>query len=194
MPTVDQFIEKKSEWKAALSKLRKILKETELEESIKWGSPVYSFGTKNVVGLGAFKSYVGLWFFQGVFLKDEANVLENAQEGKTKALRQWRFASADEIDVDLVKAYVLEAIENQKAGKELKPQKKKLEIPMELSALFTQDKELRSAFNSLTPGKQREYADHIGSAKQEKTRLSRLEKAIPMIKDGVGLHDKYKNC
>ena len=194
MPTVEQFIDKKSEWKEALTKLRKILQETDLEESIKWGAPVYSFGTKNVVGLGAFKSYVGLWFFQGVFLKDDAKVLENAQEGKTKALRQWRFASANEIDVDLVKAYVHEAIENQKAGKELKPQKKKLEIPMELTSMFKQDKDLKSAFESLTPGKQKDYAEHISSAKQEKTRLSRLEKAIPMIKDGVGLHDKYKNC
>lgn len=192
--TVDQFVAKKSEWKTALERLRSILLQTELEESIKWGSPVYSFGTKNVVGLGAFKSYVGLWFFQGVFLKDDAGVLENAQEGKTKALRQWRFSSAEEIEEELVKAYVDEAIANQKAGKELKPQKKKLEVPMELTAMFRQDEGLKAAFKELSPGKQKEYAEHIDSAKQEKTRLSRLEKAIPMIKDGVGLNDRYKNC
>lgn len=193
--SVEQFIEAKSEWKMALNKLRSILTETELEENIKWGAPVYSFGTKNVVGLGAFKSYVGLWFFQGVFLKDKAKVLENAQEGKTKALRQWRFASADEIDEKLVEQYVDEAIANQKAGKELKADTgKKLKLSVELKKALDEDLELNTAFKKLSQAKQREYADHIASAKQEKTRLNRLEMSIPMIKSGAGLHDKYKNC
>ena len=102
MSTVESFIEKHSNWNTELNTLREILQKTDLEESIKWGSPVYSFETKNVVGLGAFKSYVGIWLFQGVFLSDQKGVLENAQEGKTKALRQWRFHNVNEIDSNLV--------------------------------------------------------------------------------------------
>ena len=195
MSTVESFIEKHSNWKTELNTLREILQKTDLEESIKWGSPVYSFGTKNVVGLGAFKSYVGIWLFQGVFLSDQKGVLENAQEGKTKALRQWRFHNVNEIDSNLVAQYVEEAIQNQKDGKELKADRKKeLNIPPELEKAFQADRELQSAYNSLTPGKQREYADYISEAKQEKTKLSRLEKITPMVLAGKGLYDKYKNC
>ncbi len=196
MASVEDFIKKHSQWESQLRKLRSVLQETDLEENIKWGAPVYGYGSKNVVGLGAFKSYVGLWFFNGVFLKDEQEVLENAQEEKTKALRQWRFYEDDKIDEKLVKRYILEAIDNQKNGREILPDrsKKKLELPTELSSAFRSNKALKASFDKLTPGKQREYADHIGSAKQEKTRISRLEKAIPMIMEGKGLHDKYKNC
>lgn len=196
MASVSDFIKKHAKWSDQLETLRSILLETDLEENIKWGSPVYGFGTKNVVGLGAFKSYVGLWFFQGVFLKDQAKVLENANEEKTKALRQWRFHQGDEIDKKLVKNYILEAIENQKQGREILPDrsKKKLEIPAELQTALKQDKALAKSYQGLTEAKQREFADHIASAKQEKTRLVRLEKALPLIKAGKGLYDKYKNC
>lgn len=196
MARVEEFISKHPNWQSQLRTLRSILQETELEENIKWGSPVYGFGSKNVVGIGAFKSYVGLWFFNGVFLKDDKKVLENANEEKTKALRQWRFYDGDKIDKKLVMNYILEAIENQKEGREILPDRsnKTLEIPNELAVALKADKALQSAFDKLTAAKQREYADHISSAKQEKTRLSRLEKASPMIKDGKGLYDKYKNC
>ncbi|MEQ8910093.1 MAG: YdeI/OmpD-associated family protein [Vicingaceae bacterium] len=194
MKKVDEFIEKKSKWKTELESLRTILNKTVLEEDLKWGAPVYTLDGKNVVGLGAFKSYVGLWFFQGVFLKDKHGLLVNAQEGKTKALRQIRFSSLEEIDTKMVKQYVEEAIQNQKEGKELKPKKKALVIPNELQAAFDKDKSLASSFDQLSPGKQKDFANHISDAKQEKTKLKRLEKIIPMIKDGVGLHDKYKNC
>ena len=103
--TVDDFLAKQTRWKEALIKLREILLSTELNENIKWGTPVYDLNGKNVVGLGAFKSYVGLWFFQGAFLKDAKKMLVNAQDGKTKAQRQLRFASEEEIDYALVKAY-----------------------------------------------------------------------------------------
>lgn len=194
--TVDAFISNSGDWQPFLEKLREIILGTEVEETVKWGAPVYTVNGKNIIGLGSFKSYVGLWFFQGVFLKDEKKVLMNAQEGTTKALRQWRFARVEEIDPKLVRSYVVEAIENQKAGKELKPDrtKKQLVLSAELKEALKSDPKLQDAFNSLTPGKQREYADHIASAKQDKTRLSRLEKVVPMIKSGVGLHDKYKNC
>jgi uncharacterized protein YdeI (YjbR/CyaY-like superfamily) len=192
--TVEQYLSQ-SEWQPELSLLQEIILSTSLEECIKWGIPAYTYKGKNIIGMAGFKSYVGLWFHQGVFLKNEANVLVNAQEGVTKAMRQWRFNSLEEIESqkDLIKTYVLEAIDNQIAGKEMKAVKaKKVDIPIELKTKFDENPQLLSAYNSLTPGKQREYSQHIGSAKQEATRLKRLEKSIPMILAGVGLHDKYK--
>lgn len=191
---VDQYILKHNIFSEALQILRAILTSTALEETVKWGYPAYTINGKNVLGLAAFKSYVGIWFHQGCFLKNEEDVLVNAQEGVTKAMRQWRFNSADEIDAELVLKYVEEAIQNQKEGKELKPEKKKLEIPLELAEALKADKNLNASFQSLSPGKQREYADYISQAKQEKTKLARLEKITPMIFSGVGLHDKYKDC
>lgn len=191
--SVQDYLEHHQNWKKELVLLRDLLKETELEECVKWGAPCYTINGKNVVGMAAFKEYCGLWFHQGVFLKDDDKVLINAQEGTTKALRQWRFKNFEDIDVAKVRAYVAEAIANQKAGKEIKAVKsKKVEMPIELSDQLQSDSSLESSFNQLTPGKQREYSEHIGSAKQEKTRLSRLEKCIPMILSGVGLNDKYK--
>ena len=108
-----------------------------------------------------------------------------------------RFDTTQRIDKNVVLAYVTEAIENQKAGKELKPQRTKktaINIPKELNDLFKENKALYDAFQTLTPGKQKDYCEHIGSAKQEATRLRRLEKAIPSILAGKGLWDKYKNC
>ena len=122
--TVEDYLNKHQDWKKPLTKFREILLGTDLEETIKWGAPVYSLHGKNVVGTGAFKTYVGLWFFQGAFLKDPAGLLVNAQDGKTKALRQLRFTTKEEIDYDLVKKYIREAIQNQKAGKEIKPDTK----------------------------------------------------------------------
>ena len=191
--SVDDYIFGHEEWKEALSILRDIVKDTELEETVKWGSPVYALKGKNVVGLGAFKAYVGIWFFQGSFLTDELGKLINAQEGKTKGLRQWRFNEAAEIEPELVRAYIEEAIQNQKEGKEIKPERKKeLVIPTELKAAFEQYKEAQEAFLNLTFGKQREYAEYIEEAKREATKLKRIDKIIPMILDGVGLNDKYK--
>lgn len=193
---IDAYIEKHSNWKEALSELRAVLKQTEAVETVKWGIPTYTVNGKNVMGIGAFKNHFGLWFFNGSFLSDPKGVLRNAQEGKTRGMRQLNWNSLDEVDFDMVRTYALEAIENQKQGKEIKPQRttKKLLVPEELKAGFEEDKHLKAAFDKLTPGRQREYADHIGSAKQEKTRLSRLEKCRPMIMSGKGLHDKYKNC
>ncbi|WP_374959517.1 YdeI family protein [Gilvibacter sp.] len=193
---IDAYIEKHSNWKEALSELRAVLKQTEAVETVKWGIPTYTVNGKNVMGIGAFKNHFGLWFFNGSFLSDPKGVLRNAQEGKTRGMRQLNWNSLEEVDLDMVRTYALEAIENQKQGKEIKPQRttKKLVVPEELKAGFEEDKHLKAAFDKLTPGRQREYADHIGSAKQEKTRLSRLEKCRPMIMSGKGLHDKYKNC
>jgi uncharacterized protein YdeI (YjbR/CyaY-like superfamily) len=192
--TVDDFLAQQDRWKAHLVKFRQILLQTELEETIKWGMPVYTLNGKHVVGIGAFKSYVGMWFYQGAFLKDEKKVLINAQEGKTKAQRQMRFTYEDEVDYALVKAYIEEAIQNQKAGKELKPDTNKpLEIPAELQAAIEGDSDLQNAFKKFSPGKQREFAAYISEVKQEATRQKRIEKIIPMIREGIGLNDKYRS-
>ena len=143
--------------------------------------------------MGAFKSYVGIWFFQGAFLKDPHKKLINAQEGKTKALRQLRFASNEELDYELVKEYVSEAIQNQEEGKEIKPEKNKpLIIPDELEVNFELDKELKKCFEELTLSKQREYAAYISEAKREATKQNRIKKIIPMIKQKIGMSDKYR--
>ncbi|WP_299550164.1 YdeI/OmpD-associated family protein [Seonamhaeicola sp.] len=194
--SVEEYIEINSKWSEALSLLRSLLISTELEETLKWSIPTYTINGKNVCGIGAFKEHFGLWFFNGVFLKDEHKLLRNAQEGKTKAMRQLNFASIDDVDKNIVLQYIKEAIENQKLGKEVKPDRTKKEtvIPDELNNLFETHKELKDRFESLTPYKQREYCEYIQTAKREATKQNRLEKITPMILQGVGLHDKYKNC
>lgn len=192
---VDAFIERQTKWKGRLLQLREIIKNTELKEEVKWGKPTYTLDGKLVVGIADFKNHMALWFHQGVFLKDKDQKLINAQEGVTKALRQWRFEEDDEVDPKVILEYVEEAIANSKAGKELKPERKKsVSIPPLLALAFEQDASLKKHFQKLTPGKQREYAEHIEQAKREATKNSRLQKCIPMIKNGEGLHDKYKNC
>lgn len=192
--SVEEYIENHPEWAKELELLRSITLQTEFEETVKWGAPTYTVQGKNVMGIGAFKSYVGLWFFNGSFLLDNGQKLINAQDGKTKGMRQWRFNSIDEMDKDLILAYMNEAIENQKQGKTIKVARPKKEvfIPDELRVRLDSNKELKVAFEKFTPSKQREFTDHISSAKREATKQSRLGKIIPMIMEGVGLHDKYR--
>ncbi len=191
--TVNEYILNTPFGKEILIVLREILLSTELQETVKWGGPVYTINDKNVVGIGAFKSYAGLWFYQGVFLKDEAGVLINASEGMTKALRQWRFTSVDEINDELVLKYINEAIQNQKEGKELKPDRNKpVVIPEELKLALAEDSELESCFNRFTPGKKREFAEYVASAKLAETRFARVQKVIPMILENTGLNDKFR--
>lgn len=188
---VDTYIAKHSEWLELLNILRSILQQTDLEETIKWGIPVYGYGSKNVVGIYAGKTYAGLWFYQGALLEDAAGKLVNAQEGKTQAMRHWRFTSMDELDIVLVKKYLHEAIENQKNGREVIIEKKELEIPDILQQEFDKDAELVAAFANFSPSKQRDFAEHIAEAKREETKLKRLEKILPMIRSGTGLNDRY---
>ncbi len=192
---VNAYIDKHEKWTDQLKQLREVFQNTELKEEVKWGSPTYTLNGKLVAGMAAFKNHYALWFHQGVFLKDAANKLHNAQEGKTKALRQWKFEAGDEIDKTLVQNYIQESIENCIAGKEVKPERKKgVSISPMLAEAFKKESEFKTAFDALTPGKQREYADYISEAKRDATKISRLEKIIPMVKAGQGLHDKYKNC
>jgi uncharacterized protein YdeI (YjbR/CyaY-like superfamily) len=191
--SVVSYIDSHPSWKESLIILRSILLETELEETIKWGAPAYTIEGKNVVGIGAFKSYVGLWFHQGVFLKDPKKLLINAQEGSTKALRQLRFSSSQDIDTKTVKAYIHEAIENQKAGMQIKPVRStSYEMPEELNKKLKSDSHLEDSFLSLSYGKQKEFAAYINEAKQSTTREKRLLKSIPLILEKVGLNDKYR--
>ena len=191
--SVDGYILKKDKWQNELKLLRRLLNATELEETVKWGSPCYTINGKNVVSVGAFKEFVALWFFQGALLKDKDKVLINAQEGTTKALRQWRFFAVDEIHPQQVQKYVKEAIENQKLGREILPQRKKsLVIPSHLSEALRGNSKLKTCFDQFTTGKQREFADYIASAKRIKTRKNRLQKIIPMILRKEGLNDRYK--
>lgn len=176
-----------------LAQLKKILDKTSLQVAIKWGAEVYTHKGKNVVSYAGFKNHFCLWFYNGVFLKDPYQVLVNANEEKTKALRQWRFTSAEQIDEDQILEYVLEAIDNEEKGLRWKPVKsEKPEIPDLILEEFNKNVPFREAFQKLSAYKQKEYIEHICSAKQDKTKISRLEKAIPMILEGKGLNDKYK--
>ena len=183
---------KTNQWNEELDLLHAIIKKTPLVEMTKWGGPVYTHNGKNVVGIGGFKSYFGIWFFNGVFLKDEKKLLINAQEGTTKVLRQMRFQSKDEIDEKTILAYIKEAISIEEKGLIIKPQKKEAIHSSHFDNFLKENKDLKSNFEALTPYKQREYLEFIESAKQEKTKLSRLEKIKPLLAQGKGLNDKYR--
>lgn len=184
--------DKNSKWPEELELLKNIANKTGLTETVKWGGIAYTCNGKNVLGIGGFNDFFTIWFFKGVFLKDEAKVLVNAQDGVTKSLRQWRFTSKEEVNEKLVLQYINEAIEVEKAGLALKPQKKPLIIPERLQAELDASPALAEAFAEFSPYKQKEFAEQIETAKQEKTILARLEKIKPLILEGRGLNDKYR--
>ncbi|MBK7707661.1 MAG: YdeI/OmpD-associated family protein [Acidobacteria bacterium] len=190
--SADEFFERTHRWGAELRTLREAVLSTGLVETVKWGHPVYTLDGKNVVGLGSFKSYFGLWFFQGALLTDPANRLINAQEGVTEAQRQMRFNSASEINRSLIIDYITEAIANHRSGKVIKPASKPLAVPPELESAFAADSDLRAAFDALGLTKKRDFAEYIETAKRAETKAQRLEKIVPMIREGRGLNDRYK--
>ena len=180
-------------WVEANEKIQQVVNETELVKEFKWGGDVYTYNKKNVLAFSGFKNHFALWFYNGVLLKDSYKTLVNANEEKTKALRQWRFNSADEIDVVKVKEYVLEAIQLVKDGKKIKPEKPQpKEIKGLLKDILNQEDTLFNSFKALIMSKQKEYIEYIEEAKQEKTKLARIEKIKPMILQGKGLNDKYR--
>jgi len=185
---------KTNQWAEELDLLKTIIDKTELVEMTKWGGSVYTVNKKNVVGIGGFKSYVGIWFFNGVFLKDEKKVLVNANEGVTRGLRQWRFESKEEIlkNEKFILHYINEAIANEKAGLAIKPEKKEAIVSELLNNEFKSDPKLKKAFEAFSPYKRREFLEYVETAKQEKTKLTRIEKIKPMILEGIGLNDKYR--
>lgn len=192
--SVEAYLQSFPEWEEKLCVLQRIvLENSAIEETVKWSIPVYTVNGKNVLGLSAFKSHVGLWFFQGALLKDEANVLVNAQEGKTQAMRHWKFFMEDAIPEDLIKTYVDEAVQNQKEGKVVIMKKSAaMELPELLKAALEANTALKTAFEGLSNYKQKEYVEYIVTAKRAATKESRLTKIIPMILEGKGLNDKYR--
>lgn len=192
--TVEEYLEKHPKWQNELVQLREILLSTDLEETIKWGAPTFTINGKNVVGIAAFKNHYALWFHNGALLKENTALLQSPET--TKAMRQIKFQEGDEINASELQKYVLEAIQNQKEGKNIKPERNHSapEIPSELAEEFQKDKDLKRAFLDLSLGKQREYCLFIAEAKQESTRRKRVEKSSMLIRKGKGLNDQYKNC
>ncbi len=180
------------QWNELTDQLKSIIAKTELVHAIKWGGDVYTIDNKNIVGVAAFKSHVALWFFNGAFLDDPYNVLINASEGKTKALRQWRFTANDKVNEKRVLEYLRAAIANEKKGIKLKPEKKSTpELPEILLSALKKHRLLKT-FNALSPFKQREFIEHIVAAKRAATQQERVDKAISLIAEGIGLNDKYR--
>jgi uncharacterized protein YdeI (YjbR/CyaY-like superfamily) len=192
---VDSYILKNEKWAKELELLRQTAVTLGLKETLKWGAPVYTISGKNVIGLGAFKNHVGIWFFNGSLLKDSHYKLFNAQVGKTVAMRQWRFTNFESVveNVEVIELYIKEAMENTIQGKIVKTIKNKpLIIPVELQLELDSNQKNLISFNSMSVSKRREYANYIINAKRAITKQSRLEKILPMIQEGLGLNDKYK--
>ena len=191
-PLVDAFLSTAENWRAEFDALRDIALSCGLTEELKWGQPCYTNDSgANIVILGAFKQYIAPSFFKGALLKDEKGLLvqqtENVQAG-----RQLRFKSVAEIvgARDTIAAYILEAIEIEKAGLEVpKAPKKEMELPAELESEFERNPTLLEAFYKLTPGRQRGYLFYFCSAKQAATRAARIEKYAPKIMNGLGIDD-----
>lgn len=191
--SIEEYINSHPERKEELLKLRALLNETELIETLKWGMPTYVINKKNIIGFGAFKNWSVLWFHDGALLKDTHQVLINAQEGKTKALRQWRFKNIDEIDERLIRQYVDEAIQNCKSGKKVIKKKKKnnaipsFSIPDILQSKINKDGKMARNWHKYTERQRRDLAEYVSEPKREITRVKRLKKIIPIIKDGKPL-------
>lgn len=191
--SVDHYYESVEHWFPEVHKLRDIVNSLGIAETLKWSMPVYTANGKNVVGISAMKSYFGLWFFQGALLTDPDGVLMNCQEGKTKAMRQWRFDSMKQIKVRQIKKYVLEAVALAEQGKEIKPTRNKpINMPPELTKALAADKKIKANFDGMNKTCRREYADYISEAKRAETKQRRLEKILPLIAESVGLNDKYR--
>lgn len=187
----DRFFEKDQKWQLEMETLREIVLECDLEEEVKWMHPCYTYQNSNIVLIHSFKDYCALLFFKGVLMKDPAQLLiqqtENVQDR-----RQLRFVHLEEIvqNRTLIKAYILEAIEIEKAGLkvEYKPTSE-FTMPEEFKELLDHDEAIKTAFEQLTPGRQRGYLLHFSSAKQAKTRIARIEKYLPKIMEGKGMED-----
>ncbi|MQR89325.1 hypothetical protein GFV16_26070 [Bacillus megaterium] len=190
-PKVDEFLTKVKKWKEEYETLRKIVLDCELTEDFKWMNPCYTFEKKNIVLMHGFKEYCALLFPKGSLLQDSHGILIQQTEN-VQGARQIRFTNVQEIveKEAVLKAYIYEAIEVEKAGLKVKAKKpEELIIPEELQHKFDEIPALKTAFTTLTPGRQRAYILHFSAAKQSKTRESRVEKCIPNILNGKGLND-----
>ncbi|UPG82157.1 YdeI family protein [Bacillus subtilis] len=190
-PKVDEFLSKAKKWKEEFEKLRTIILDCELTEDFKWMHPCYTYHNKNIVLIHGFKEYCALLFHKGALLQDTDGVLIQQTEN-VQAARQIRFTNVQEINEleNILKAYIHEAIEVEKAGLKVDVNKNiELNIPEELQKKFDEIPALKTAFEALTPGRQRAYTLYFSQAKQSKTRESRVEKYVQKILDGKGLKD-----
>jgi len=190
-PKVDFYFQKDKVWKQEVNKLRSIILDCGLTEELKWGQPCYVLNDVNIVLIHDFKEYCALLFFKGALLNDANGILIQQTENVQSA-RQIRFTNLDEVLKleQVIKAYVFEAIEVEKAGLKVEFKKtKEFNMPEEFQAKLNEFPALKQAFESLTPGRQRGYLLHFSSAKQIKTREARIEKYIPNILNGKGLDD-----
>ncbi|MGE7943081.1 YdeI/OmpD-associated family protein [Lysinibacillus xylanilyticus] len=190
-PKVDEFLNKAKKWQEEYSVLRNIVLDSELTEDFKWMHPCYTLENKNIVLIHGFKEYCALLFHKGALLKDTHGILIQQTEN-VQAARQIRFTNVQEIVAmeTIIKDYINEAIEVEKAGLEV-PMKEHKEyiIPEELQHKFNEIPALKTAFEALTPGRQRAYILYFSQPKQSKTRVSRIEKYTQQILDGKGLND-----
>lgn len=190
-PKVDGFLSKAKNWKAEYEKLRNIVLDCELTEEFKWMHPCYTFEKKNIVLIHGFKEYCALLFHKGALLKDTHGILIQQTEN-VQGARQIRFTNLQEVvEMEtILKAYIYEAIEVEKAGLEVNYKKNtEFLIPEELQNKFDEILTLKTAFEALTPGRQRAYLLYFSEPKQSKTRESRVEKCMQQILNGKGLND-----
>ncbi len=191
-PKVDVYISEAKKWQEEFEKLRMIILDCQLTEEFKWGKPCYTFQESNIVLIHGFKEYCALLFFNGALLNDPNGILITQTEN-VQAARQIRFTNVREIvEMEtILKAYIYEAIEVEKAG--LKVDFKKTTeyiIPEEFQNKLDEIPALKTAFEALTPGRQRAYILYFSAPKQSKTRESRIEKYMPQILNGKGLNDR----
>lgn len=191
-PKVDKFLNKTDNWHQEIGQLRAICLDCGLTETLKWNKPCYTFRGDNIAIIQPFKESLSLMFFKGMLLKDPHDLLEKPGEN-SRVARRFSFTVLEEIleMESAIKSYILEAIEIEKKGLEVpEKEEKELEYPDELQEKLDENPKLKNAFESLTPGRQRGYILHFSGAKQSKTRERRIEKYIPKILDGRGLHDR----
>jgi uncharacterized protein YdeI (YjbR/CyaY-like superfamily) len=191
-PKVEKYFSKAKKWQKEFEKLRMICLDCGLTEELKWGHPCYTFQKSNIVLIHGFKEYCALLFFKGALLKDPKGILIQQTEN-VQAARQIRFTNVQEI-VELeptLKAYINEAIEAEKAGLEVSYKRTpEFQIPEEFQKRLDEIPALKTAFDALTPGRQRGYLLYFSAPKQSKTRESRLEKCLQQILKGKGLNDQ----
>ena len=189
-PKVDDYLLRITAWQEELSMLRNILLECGLTEELKWGIPCYVFESSNIILLQNFKAYCAIGFLKGALLQDTKGLLKKPGEN-TQGSRVFPFLNTKEIvkQKALIKAYIFEAIEIEKAGLKITTSAAAIEIPEELEQQFKKNPAFKKAFYQLTPGKQRAYLIHFTGAKQSATRTSRIEKYTPQILCGKGFYD-----
>ena len=190
-PKVDGFFKKAKKWREEFEKLRTVCLDCELIEELKWGKPCYTFQTSNIVLIHGFKDYCALLFFKGALLQDPKRILVQQTEN-VQAARQIRFTDVREIvEMEpMLKAYINEAIDAEKAGLEVSYKKtSEFVVPEEFQNRLDKSSALKKTFDALTPGRQRGYILYFSAAKQSKTRQARIEKCVPQILDGKGLND-----